>query len=63
MNNEYFKGQTKATIQTLREDVRELHAQVESINHRVWLILLAMVALLAEKAPNLIIKALAYVLP
>lgn len=48
-----FKGETKEAVTTLKEDFKELKGKVESMDKRLWLIIVLLVVTLAVKAPEL----------
>lgn len=49
-NSQQFQGETKESIADVKEDIREIKIKVEKMDIRIWIILLALVALLGDKA-------------
>jgi hypothetical protein len=48
-----FRGKTEEAITTVKQDVAEVKAKVDSIDKRLWAIVVLLVAVLAVKAPEL----------
>jgi len=55
--NSEFKGSTKEAIADLKEDVRGIKTEVNSLNKRFWLVLILLVVAVIERLPTLIALA------
>lgn len=58
--NGVFKGETQRALKDMGDDLTDLKARVEKLNQKVWVILLLLAVLMAEKFPSFIGTALAF---